>query len=117
MTRTLRTNRTLQIAVDELALFMNEGWPGEDWYLDECDEYLWGCAFTEGAGKELYKPCRPGTMVNLYDFDAVVRWQGHGRTQCGRAVVSRGSGGGTCSSAATASATRVPAKNARLSPA
>ena len=67
---------TRMILVDELATFMNDGWPGVDWYLSEHAEYLWETTFTTGKGRELYRACRPGTMVNLYDFEATLRWQG-----------------------------------------
>ena len=67
------------IVVDELAAFMNLGWPGEDWYLAEHAEFLWENTFTSGESGELYRPRRPGTLINLYDFEARVCWQGVGR--------------------------------------
>lgn len=67
------------IVVDELAQFMNEGWPGPDWYLTGHAEYLWETTFTEGWGAELYRARRPGTMINLADYDGFLRWQGSGR--------------------------------------
>jgi hypothetical protein len=66
------------IPVDELAAFMNQGWPGPDWYLSDHAEYLWETTFTEGRGAELYRPRRPGTLINLFDYEAQVRWQGNG---------------------------------------
>ena len=74
----MRQSKTI-IAVDELAAFMNNGWPGADWYLSDHTEYLWETTFTSGPGCELYRPQRPGALVNLYDFEATVRWQGNGR--------------------------------------
>ncbi len=66
------------IPVDELAAFMNEGWPGPDWYLSDHAEYLWETTFTEGRGTELYRPRQPGLMIHLAEYDALVRWQGSG---------------------------------------
>ncbi|MGA2222151.1 MAG: hypothetical protein ABSH21_10360 [Verrucomicrobiia bacterium] len=70
--------KTLNIIVDELAVFMNAGWPGEDWYLADCADYLWETTFEPGLVRELYKPVKPGTMINLYDYEARVLWQGCG---------------------------------------
>lgn len=67
------------IPVDELAAFMNEGWPGPDWYLTDHAEYLWEKTFIEGHGQELYRPRQPGRLINLHDYDGLVRWQGKGR--------------------------------------
>jgi hypothetical protein len=68
----------LMIVVDELAAFMNVGWPGEDWYLTDHAEYLWETTFLTREGSEAYQPRRHGTMINLYDFEARIRWQGFG---------------------------------------
>jgi len=73
------------IPVDELADFMNVGWPGEDWYLDDHHESLWDSTFTTGENGALYRPAQPGALVNLSDFEARVRWQGLGSDPtCGR---------------------------------
>ena len=66
----------LMIPVEELAAFMNEGWPGVDWHLSMHAEYLWETTFTEGLRAELYRPKQPGRLINLFDFDAQVCWQG-----------------------------------------
>jgi len=66
----------VMIPVDELAAFMNEGWPGVDWYLSDQAEYLWEITFTEGPRLELYRPRQPGQLINLFDFDGRVAWQG-----------------------------------------
>jgi hypothetical protein len=66
----------MMLPVEELAAFMNEGWPGPDWYLTGHAEYLWENTFTQGRGKELYRPRCPGKLINLYDYDAMIRWQG-----------------------------------------
>ncbi|HUI07557.1 MAG TPA: hypothetical protein VL486_11200 [Verrucomicrobiae bacterium] len=71
------------IAVDELATFMNIGWPGEDWYLADHAELLWETAFATGNGDGAYRAQRPGTMIDLDDFEARVRWQGTGRDPTG----------------------------------
>lgn len=71
------------IVVDELATFMNVGWPGEDWYLNQHAEYLWEQTFTAGDWHTLYQPRQPGTLINLYDFEARVRWQGGGTDPTG----------------------------------
>jgi hypothetical protein len=68
----------LTIPADELAAFMNEGWPGVDWYLTEHPEYLWETTFTQGTGSELYRACQSGSMINLFDFEGRIRWQGNG---------------------------------------
>ncbi|MCS7049181.1 MAG: hypothetical protein NZ483_07795 [Verrucomicrobiae bacterium] len=70
---------TRMIPVELLAAFMNTGWPGDNWYLTDHAEFLWEQTFTVGDGAELYRPRRPGTMINLYDFEGRLRWQGHGR--------------------------------------
>ena len=70
--------KAFNIVVDELADFMNVGWPGEDWHLADCADYLWETTFEPSQGRELYKPITPGTMVNLYDYEARVLWQGPG---------------------------------------
>lgn len=64
------------IVVDELAMFMNVGWPGEEWYLSDHAEYLWEETFEDGGANGLYRPRTPGTLVNLNDFEARLRWQG-----------------------------------------
>jgi len=74
----LEENQTALITVNELADFMNYGWPGPDWYLDGDNDYLWEQTFIHGIGKELYRPIQPGAVVNLHEFEAVVRWQGYG---------------------------------------
>ena len=66
----------LLIPVDELAAFMNEGWPGVDWYLSDHAEYRWTTTFTEGPRAELYRPKQLGQLINLFDFEARVCWQG-----------------------------------------
>jgi hypothetical protein len=67
------------ITVDELAMFMNVGWPGEDWYLSDHAEYLWEKTFTSGSVGEIYRPCHSGTFIHLHAFEARIRWQGIGR--------------------------------------
>ena len=71
-------NKQYRIPVDELAAFMNVAWPGEDWYLDEHPEYLWETTFISGEKGALYQARRPGTLVNLADYEGRVRWQGFG---------------------------------------
>lgn len=71
-------NRRTLIPADELAAFLNEGWPGPDWYLTDHAEFLWERTFTQGCGAELYRPHRPGQIINLAEYDAAVRWQGSG---------------------------------------
>jgi hypothetical protein len=66
------------LPVEELAAFMNDGWPGPDWYLTGHAEYLWERTFTEGRHAELYRPRQPGALINLHDFDGAIRWQGSG---------------------------------------
>lgn len=66
----------MMVPVDELAAFMNEGWPGPDWYLNGHAEYLWETTFTQGRGKELYRPRFPGKMINLCEYDGMICWQG-----------------------------------------
>ena len=64
------------VLVDELAAFMNEGWPGEDWYLTDHAEFLWEQTFTMGVGKILYRPRSPGQLLAMAELEATVRWQG-----------------------------------------
>ena len=71
-------DKTGKISAEELAAFMNVGWPGEDWYLSDHVEYLWETTFTSGPGRELYRARQPGQVIELSDYDATVRWQGHG---------------------------------------
>ena len=71
-------NKPHKIAVDELAAFMNDGWPGEEWYLDVQHEYLWETTFNTGENGSLYQARQPGTMVNLADYEGCARWQGAG---------------------------------------
>jgi hypothetical protein len=78
MEATLELDQCTLITVDELADFMNYGWPGSDWYLDPCHDYRWDQTFTQGTGKELYRPQHPGTVIDLQDYAAKVRWQGYG---------------------------------------
>lgn len=71
-------NKQHKISVDELAAFMNDGWPGEEWYLHVQHEYLWETTFTTGESGALYRARRPGTVVALADYEGRVRWQGSG---------------------------------------
>ena len=71
-------NKQYMVPVDELAIFMNVAWPGEDWYLDGHLEYLWETTFTNGEKGALYQARQPGTLVNLADYEGRVRWQGFG---------------------------------------
>ncbi len=80
---TVREEQAVQVTVDELAMFMNTGWPGEDWYLDDYDAFAWDNAFVEGDLDKIYQPRCPGTLVNLSDFHATVRWQGIERDPTG----------------------------------
>jgi hypothetical protein len=75
----VREGQVVQVTVDELAMFMNTGWPGENWYIDDHDAYAWDNAFIEGCLNEIYQPRERGKLVNLGDFEATVRWQGIGR--------------------------------------
>jgi hypothetical protein len=70
--------KTCNVSVEELAAFMNVGWPGEDWYLADHAEYLWETTFTTGEGRELYRARQPGQVINLYEYDGWLRWQGYG---------------------------------------
>jgi len=72
----MKTN--LPITVDEIAAFMNQGWPGEDWHLETDHEVLWENAFHHNVGGALYQPREPGRVVDLAGFDGRVRWQGRG---------------------------------------
>ena len=71
-------NKQYKISVDELAAFMNDGWPGEDWYLEVQHEYLWETTFNTGENGVLYRAQRPGTLIDLADYEGRVRWQGAG---------------------------------------
>lgn len=71
-------DKVCTINVEELATFMNVGWPGEDWYLTDHAEYLWETTFTAGEGTELYRARNPDQVINLYDYDGKVSWQGCG---------------------------------------
>ena len=71
-------NKQHTISVDELAAFMNDGWPGEEWCLDVQHEYLWETTFTTGENGVMYRARQPGTVVDLMDYEGRVRWQGSG---------------------------------------
>ena len=73
----------LLVPAVELAAFMNTGWPGEDWYLDDHAEYLWETTFTTGALGNLYEARDPAALLNLHLYDGRVRWQGPGRDPTG----------------------------------
>lgn len=68
--------QTHLVAVDELATFMNTGWPGSDWYLTEHAEYLWERTFVVGGANDLYRPVTRGALVDLSEYEARVCWQG-----------------------------------------
>lgn len=75
--------KVCNISAEELATFMNVGWPGEDWYLTDHPEYLWETTFATGEGHELYRAQQSDQVINLYDYDAQVSWQGSGRDPTG----------------------------------
>ena len=70
--------RQQKVLVDEIAAFMNDGWPGEEWYLDAKHDFLWETTFTTGENGVLYQARRPGTVVDLVEYEGCVRWQGSG---------------------------------------
>jgi hypothetical protein len=63
----------MKVAIDEISKFINEGWPGPDWYMDDC-----GPAFEEHFSDDGETPKAPGTKVELADFECAICWQGKG---------------------------------------
>lgn len=65
----------MKVTVDEIARFMHDGWPGQDWYIEEDDEDFWD----EHLDLDnYYAPKVPGTIVNDADFNCAVLYQGLG---------------------------------------
>jgi hypothetical protein len=63
----------MNVLIDEISRFIKEGWPGKDWYMDDC-----GPAFEELFKEDGETPISPGTVVKLEDFECAVLWQGEG---------------------------------------
>jgi hypothetical protein len=64
---------SMNVLIDEISRFIKEGWPGKDWYMDDC-----GPAFEELFKEDGETPISPGTLVKLEDFECAVLWQGAG---------------------------------------
>jgi hypothetical protein len=63
----------MKVAIDEIARFMVEGWPGNDWYIEDDDEEHWKRHLNL---EHNYAPRTPGTIVNDADFNCAVLYQG-----------------------------------------
>lgn len=73
----------MKLLTDDIASFMNEGWPGDDWYMDHdsvthpidtdvvCDDSTGVTA--------LYRPAVPGELVDAEPYkELYLVWQGQG---------------------------------------
>lgn len=74
--------RVTKVTVAEIADVLNNNWPGEDWFMEDCGE-----AYDEEKGyftnddDGRYVPKNPDELVNLRDFDFAFAWQGEGPEQ------------------------------------
>ena len=58
---------------------MNHGWPTPeaDWFYDDYDVDLWESTFREGSDAQArLTPLEPSRVINLYDFEASIFYQG-----------------------------------------
>ena len=62
----------MKVPIRDIARFVNEGWPGPEWYMDDCGP-AWDAAFWDDGN-----PRRPEEIVKLEDFECAICWQGVG---------------------------------------
>jgi len=62
----------MRVPIRDIARFVNEGWPGPEWYMDDC-----GPAWDDGFGDD-GNPRRPEEIVKLEKFECSLCWQGSG---------------------------------------
>jgi hypothetical protein len=77
----MSTLKKLQIPAQELADFMNTGWPKpeDSWYYDDKDDDLWEKTFKEDPkNPSLYVAIDPTALINLHEFEASILFQGPG---------------------------------------
>jgi len=67
----------MKVAVEEIARFMNEGWPGDDWYMED-EGPGWEENFDLESHSTYDSPRVPGAIVDDKDFQCAILWQGQG---------------------------------------
>ena len=60
----------MKVPIRDIARFVNEGWPGPEWYMDDCGP-AWDAAFGDDGN-----PQRPEEIVELNGFECTLCWQG-----------------------------------------
>jgi hypothetical protein len=61
----------MKVAIDDIARFVKEGWPGPNWYIDDC-----GPSWEAKMSDDGETPRTPGEIVKLEDFECSVCYQG-----------------------------------------
>jgi hypothetical protein len=62
----------VKVPIEIIARFMKEGWPGDDYYMDDFDEATWNEHMDE-----YYNVRTPGAMVNPAEFSGFIGYQGN----------------------------------------
>jgi len=77
----MSTAQESNVTAQELADFMNTGWPQPeaDWYYDDKNDDLWEQTLQmDPANPERHVAVEPAKLINLNDFEASILYQGQG---------------------------------------
>jgi hypothetical protein len=77
----MSTAKESNVTAQELADFMNTGWPQPeaDWYYDDKNDDLWEQTLQmDPANPERHVAAEPAKLINLNDFEASILYQGQG---------------------------------------
>jgi hypothetical protein len=75
----MSTANESNLTAQELADFMNAGWPQPeaDWYYDDKNDDLWEQTLQmDPANPERHVAVEPAKLINLNDFEASILYQG-----------------------------------------
>ena len=78
----MSTAQESNVTAQELADFMNTGWPQPeaDWYYDDKNDDLWEQTLQmDPANPERHVAVEPAKLINLNDFEASILYQGQGK--------------------------------------